>query len=145
MLKPHVMAAWMRAKLDMEQKGIAFALTDANRTTEEQQALFAQGRDMLDLVNAKRNRAGLAPISLKENAYIVTKCDGINNKSNHQSGCAVDVVPVDKRGNPYWPESGAVQWLPIADAMKRAGFSWGGDWKQFPDFPHFEMSNGGKV
>lgn len=33
-------------------------------------------------------------------------------------------------------------WLEVAAIFKGHGFSWGGDWKSFKDYPHFEMTFG---
>ena len=62
--------------------------------------------------------------------------------SRHITGHAVDLAP--------WAD-GTVRWdwplfYPIADAMKEAASAlnvkivWGGDWKTFPDGPHFELN-----
>ena len=144
-LKPHVREALTVATNYMDSHGIRYMITDCYRTAAEQQALFAQGRESLEMVNIKRQTAGLPDIGRADNGYTVTKCDGVRNLSNHQSGLAVDVVPVDAHGNAYWPPSDAPQWVVISTVMKAAGFSWGGDWKSFPDAPHFEMKDGGKL
>ena len=70
--------------------------------------------------------------------------------SRHLTGHAVDLA--------YWlddgdgaPEAGEVRWdwplyRQMATAMKAAAADesvvlvWGGDWKSFPDGPHFELS-----
>lgn len=59
--------------------------------------------------------------------------------SRHLTGHAVDLVP--------WPVSWEWEdFYPIADAMKEAAkelevdLEWGGDWKKFPDGPHFQLS-----
>lgn len=61
--------------------------------------------------------------------------------SRHITGHAVDVCP--------WPVSWEWEdFYPIADAMKEAAkelnvdLEWGGDWKNFPDGPHFQLSWG---
>tara|TARA_R110002153_G_scaffold19517_1_gene67252 strand:- start:9 stop:383 length:375 start_codon:yes stop_codon:yes gene_type:complete len=58
--------------------------------------------------------------------------------SRHLTGHAVDLAP--------WPISWEWEgFYPIADAMKQAAeelevdLKWGGDWKSFPDGPHFEL------
>ena len=59
--------------------------------------------------------------------------------SRHLTGHAVDIAP--------WP----ISWdwdkfYPIADAMKEAAqeldvdIEWGGDWRNFPDGPHWQLS-----
>jgi len=59
--------------------------------------------------------------------------------SRHLTGHAVDLAP--------WPISWEWEgFYPIADAMKAAAeeldvnLEWGGDWKSFPDGPHFQLS-----
>ena len=59
--------------------------------------------------------------------------------SRHITGHAVDLAP--------WPISWEWEdFYPIADAMKDAAeelevsLEWGGDWKSFPDGPHFQLS-----
>lgn len=96
------------------------------RTLEEQQELYAQGRT--------------------KPGDIVTNADGIINKSNHQSGNAVDVVPYpsmwsDKKKSREF--GGFV--LGVAAILKQIGIidieiEWGGHWKIFDggDMPHFQ-------
>lgn len=59
-------------------------------------------------------------------------------KSRHLTGHAVDLFP--------YPVSWDWEYFyPIADAMKQAAdelnvpIEWGGDWKSFPDGPHFQL------
>ena len=59
--------------------------------------------------------------------------------SRHITGHAVDLFP--------YPVSWDWKYFhPIADAMKQAAqtlnidLQWGGDWKSFPDGPHFQLS-----
>ena len=59
--------------------------------------------------------------------------------SRHLTGHAVDIAP--------WPISWEwEEFYPIADAMKTAAeeleidLEWGGDWKNFPDAPHWQLS-----
>ena len=77
-----------------------------------------------------------SPVRQKE-LYKAGKSTTLN--SRHITGHAVDLAP--------WP----IPWewedfYPIADAMKDAAeelevsLEWGGDWKSFPDGPHFELS-----
>lgn len=58
--------------------------------------------------------------------------------SRHLTGHAVDLAP--------YPLSWDWEYFyPIADAMKQAAeelsvpIEWGGDWKSFPDGPHFQL------
>jgi peptidoglycan L-alanyl-D-glutamate endopeptidase CwlK len=146
-LTPDTQEKLSAAIADMKSNGIKFFIDSTLRTTEEQQALYAQGRQPLEIVNEKRKIAGLTPIVERENKYTVTNCDGIKIKSRHQSGKAVDIVPIDTRGNPYWPSIFSSAWMLISTCMKKQGFAWGGNWTKEkddiePDLPHYQNDNG---
>jgi len=94
------------------------------RTQEEQKELYAQGR--------------------YKPGNIVTYKDGIERRSKHQVGLAVDVVPypIDWKDEERFREFG---WfvIGVAKTLKRYGqiekdIKWGGQWK-FKDYPHFEI------
>ena len=77
-----------------------------------------------------------SPVRQKE-LYKAGKSTTLN--SRHITGHAVDLAP--------WPISWEWEdFYPIADAMKEAAeelevsLEWGGDWKSFPDGPHFQLS-----
>lgn len=58
-------------------------------------------------------------------------------KSNHIKGIAIDFAPF-KDGKVWWNAPDSV-WNEMGKIGKKYGFSWGGDWKDFVDKPHFEM------
>lgn len=115
-----------------------FAITEGLRTLEKQQELFKQN---------KPNK-------------IITKCDGINNKSKHQEGKAIDIMiyiqEIDKTDKTdktttnkptgriigTWEEK---YYREIATIFKQKAkelninIRWGGDFKGFFDGPHFEL------
>lgn len=71
----------------------------------------------------------------------VSKADGVNNKSYHQSGMALDVYAyVD--GKASWDK---LDLALVAAAMLQASaqlgheLKWGGLWKSWQDYPHFEL------
>ena len=73
----------------------------------------------------------------------VSKADGVNNKSYHQSGKAMDVYAyVD--GKASWDK---LHLAIIASAMLQASaqlgykLKWGGLWKSWQDYPHFEIKD----
>jgi peptidoglycan L-alanyl-D-glutamate endopeptidase CwlK len=63
--------------------------------------------------------------------------------SNHESGRALDVVPLIN-GKPSWNVSSEL-WLKMGAIGKKAGFVWGGDWVPLDqnglgwDCPHYEL------
>lgn len=109
---------------------VDFTITEGLRTTARQKELYAQGRS--------------AP------GPRVTKADGVNNKSDHQAkadgyGHAVDLYPfIGGRLLVQGPE--AIAGLKaIAKHIKAnardmgIAITWGGDWKDPYDPPHFEL------
>lgn len=109
------------------------------RTFEEQAALYAQGRTKL--YDAKGKRLG-----------IVTNAKA--GQSMHNYGLALDIaLLVDRDGNgtfesASWEHTvdfdkdGKADWKEVAEIFKAHGWSWGGDWKSFKDYPHFEKTFG---
>ena len=80
---------------------------------------------------------GIRNINRQRELFKAGKSTTMN--SRHITGHAVDLAP--------WPISWEWEdFYPIAEAMKAAAeeldidIVWGGDWKSFPDGPHFELS-----
>lgn len=72
-----------------------------------------------------------------------SKCDGIENKSEHQTGLAFDVYAyVD--GKASWDRYHLTQ---VAAAILQASallgypLAWGGNWKSWQDMPHFQLED----
>jgi len=106
---------------------IDFTITDGGRTTAQQQALYAKGR----------TAAG----------SIVTKVDGVKQKSNHQAKAdgfyhAVDLYPY-VNGKIDFNDTKSLEVIAkhIKSIAKTLGIKigWGGDWKGSWDKPHFEL------
>lgn len=155
-LKPPVLAAALKALHELKKNDIQVVVTYTLRTADEQAALYAQGRKSLEEVNALRKKAGLYQIKEylgkdkkphSDNDYTVTTLDGIptakggKGRSPHQLGTALDVVPDLDPGEkelPGWPAMNDPRWKLISDVFKKYNFEWGGDWKDFPDYPHYQ-------
>ena len=96
------------------------------RTFAEQDALYAQGR----------TKPGKK----------VTNAKG--GQSIHNYGLAVDIVLILDGKTASWDEKSDFDrdqqsdWIEVVTEFKRAGFSWGGDWRTFKDTPHFEKTSG---
>jgi len=94
---------------------IYLRITQALRTFEEQDELYAQGR----------TKAG----------NIVTKAKG--GDSFHNYGLAFDICEIkDKQA--LW----SLDWDIIVPEAKKLGFEWGGDFKSISDKPHFQKTFG---
>lgn len=115
----------------MTALGFPMIVTDGVRTVEQQQALYAQGRNPQGMVI--------------DRSKIVTNDDGVTHKSNHQLhadglGHAVDMAFLDADGRPTWAES--MPWACYGACAKALGLVWGGDWGTLVDRPHIELRDG---
>lgn len=117
-LRPKIKRMMEAFIAEAKKQGINLIVTQGLRTIEEQNKLYAIGRTI------KGSK--------------VTNAKG--GESNHNYGCAIDVVPVSG-GKALWN----CDWNKIGRIGKSIGFSWGGDWKSFPDRPHFEYTAGYKL
>jgi peptidoglycan L-alanyl-D-glutamate endopeptidase CwlK len=95
------------------REGITLQVKQGYRSPEEQERLYAQGRS--------------AP------GAIVTYARP--GRSYHQSGRAIDVVPL-KNGQ---PDDASPHWGRIGQLGKSLGLVWGGDFKRLNDRYHFEL------
>ncbi|MBY6038164.1 M15 family metallopeptidase [Fictibacillus nanhaiensis] len=108
------------------QKGITIVITDDFRSAEEQDELYARGRT--------------------EEGTVVTHVEG--GESYHNYGLAIDFALQLKDGTVVWDlkrddnKNGKSDWMEVVAIAKEQGFSWGGDWYGFKDYPHLEMDFG---
>ncbi len=133
---------------DMKSWGWDPIIGSGLRTPAQQEALYAQGRESLEHVNALRLRAKLPLISKKENLNVVTHSKA--GKSYHNMpeailaegktrvvrgyGYAVDIV--DRKDG--WNIKNKKFWQDLGKSAKSHGCEWGGDWKH-PDPAHVQM------
>ena len=71
----------------------------------------------------------------------VTNAKG--GQSIHNYGLAFDIVLLYDKDNNGTFESASWElnkdWKTVTDYFKSKGYSWGGDWTSFKDYPHFEV------
>lgn len=114
-------------KESIKYSPVDFTITDGVRSSYQQHLLYQKGRTL----------AG----------DIVTHCDGITKKSNHQPradgyGYAVDLYPFI---NGQVQVNADKQLAIIAQHIKAVAsrmnltIRWGGDWIALVDYPHFEL------
>ena len=98
--------------------GRKLLITCTYRSCKEQNRLWRQGR-------------------LGDKGKIVTNCDGITSKSNHNKfpSRAVDICVMDG-GKAVWDET---FYYPIGPLSTKYGLEWGGYWTRFSDFPHIQL------
>ncbi|MEK4606533.1 LysM peptidoglycan-binding domain-containing protein [Geobacillus sp. FSL W8-1251] len=99
-------------------EGIYVVITQGYRSKEEQDALYAQGRS--------------------KPGKIVTNARG--GDSYHNYGLAIDFALMNPDGSISWNVD--AKWKRVAQIGKSFGLEWGGDWKSFPDYPHFQYTFG---
>jgi peptidoglycan LD-endopeptidase CwlK len=135
--------------------GIPVIITSTMRSIEEQAALYAQGRNPLDIVNGLRVKAGLWLIGEVDNKKTVTD----TMKSMHlpivdvktreviAKSRAFDIAIVKDRKQ-VWDlkvdvnENDLPDWEEVGAMGERIGLEWGGRWEK-PDRPHFQEKRGG--
>ena len=106
----------------MAQAGAPMFVVSGVRTVAQQQVLYAQGRT--------------TP------GRIVTYCDGVSSRSDHETeadgyGHAVDAafIPTKEQPDPWadhWP------WSVFGQEIVNAGMEWGGTFKQPADLDHVQ-------
>ncbi len=127
-LHPKLVEKLQRLIAAMTALGYPMQIVQGLRTAEYQQGLYAQGRT--------------------KPGKIVTNCDGIKLKSNHQAasdgfGHAADLAFVDDPRTPANETWNEELWQRVGPAYgacaKAVGLVWGGDWKSIVDRPHVEL------
>nr|WP_280157658.1 M15 family metallopeptidase [Priestia aryabhattai]MDH3135296.1 M15 family metallopeptidase [Priestia aryabhattai] len=105
-------------------QGISIVITEGFRSKEEQDKLYAKGRT--------------------EEGNIVTYSKG--GQSYHNYGLAIDFAIRLKDGRVVWDmeydgnHNNQSDWMEVVDIAKGLEFEWGGDWQDFKDYPHLQMS-----
>lgn len=109
-------------------KYMDFVVLAGYRTPNEQFELYKKGRTFQ---NGKWVKTGTT----------VTNLDGKTKLSNHNysPSTAIDIAPYPIN----WED--LAKFKELAEVVKKAAKTvgvdivWGGDWKSFPDYPHFEL------
>jgi peptidoglycan LD-endopeptidase CwlK len=100
-------------------QGINVLITQGYRSIDEQNELYAQGRT--------------------KPGKIVTNAKG--GYSYHNFGLAFDIVIQNADGSLCWSVADK-RWKTVGAIGKSLGLEWGGDWRKFPDYPHFQLTFG---
>ncbi|MGE8205356.1 M15 family metallopeptidase [Heyndrickxia sp. NPDC080065] len=108
------------------KKGITVVITDGFRSAKDQDQLYQKGRTV--------------------SGNIVTNAKG--GESYHNYGLAVDFALKTPSGKIIWDmkydgnKNSKPDWYEVVDLAKKLGFTWGGDWPKFKDYPHLQMDFG---
>lgn len=118
------------------KEGILVQMSSGYRSNEEQAALYGQGRASY-IYNGKQY-GKLTDNTGKKLAIVTNATPG---SSIHNYGLAVDYFLVSDDGlTALWTVN--EKWRRVATIAKSMGFSWGGDWTSFVDYPHLEYTKG---
>lgn len=121
-LHPMVSAMARDALSKCKDAGIDILVTSTVRDMEAQEALYAQGRT--------------------KPGQIVTNAKP--GYSAHNFRVALDVVPL-RFGKPVWGTSLTEDkelWAKVGAIFESCGFEWAAHWKSFPEWAHFQFTNG---
>ena len=122
-------------RLDEAVDDARYIVFEGRRKEAVQKAYYAQGRETLEEVNAKRAAAGLYLLRSEKDNYVITW----TLKSKHIDGLAMDVLPTDGAGNPTWDLAHFLKtFQEIRDCGREAGLICGADWTP-ADWPHYEL------
>ena len=126
---------------ECRKAGINLVITQTLRSMDLQNAYYSQGRESLSIVNEKRKKVNLPPITEKENKSIITKAKA--GSSPHNYGLAWDIAcivngKVDYNNLELYKKCGD-----IANTISFEGYTieWGGNFKSIKDYPHFQLKN----
>ncbi|MCL2722006.1 MAG: M15 family metallopeptidase [Treponema sp.] len=125
------------SRLDAVLGDDQYIVFEGRRTPAVQSAYFAQGRQPLEEVNRLRQEAGLWLIRSQNDNRVITW----TLQSKHIEGLAMDVLPVDGRGNPTWDLAHfRMQFEHIRNCGRAIGLICGADWlSPQADWPHYEI------
>lgn len=125
-LHPEVAAKKSQLVELAKQKGIQIMITEGHRSEERQNELYEQGRTT--------------------EGQIVTSARG--GESYHNYGLAIDFAIRVSEDKVIWDmeydgnNNGESDWMEVVSIAKNLGFEWGGDWVNFPDYPHLQYDFG---
>lgn len=126
-LNPAVKYAAEKLVVRCYERGVEIRITWGYRSAAQQQEMYNQGRTAASKAKGEK---------------VVTQAKP--GESNHNYGLAIDFVLI-KGGYDMTADNdfdGIADWIEVVTQAKLLGFAWGGDWKSFKDYPHFEMMFG---
>jgi peptidoglycan L-alanyl-D-glutamate endopeptidase CwlK len=109
LLHPELQSIIIKFKEMCKKQGLNVTITETYRTVAEQEAVYNKGK---------------------------SKARGTEYQSGHQWGVAFDICQATKDSKQWYNKD----FLKRCGAIgKTLGLYWGGDFRSFPDSPHFEM------
>ena len=130
--------AYNAAKRAFETDSLKVRVTSTYRSSLVQSALYAQGRQRLDLVNTKRKAVGMPEITALQNQTVVTHRKHGTSLHNLYPAKAIDVAII-KDG--IYIAADIEPYRAFAALMGKANktIKWGGLFPKLVDAGHFEI------
>lgn len=119
---------------ELRRSGVAgILIIETRRELPVQMAYFSRGRMAPEHVRLMYDAAGVKQqLSDKETQTAITW----TLKSKHLDGLAMDLVPLNDKGQAWWSAPMHV-WMRMGKLAEDLGWEWGGRWKE-ADLPHFQ-------
>lgn len=143
-LTPNMQKLYRKFATAMKEADLPFKITCTARTLKEQKALYAQGRETLEVTNSLREEAGLPSISSTENKNKVTWTLNSKHivKDDNEKSRAFDIVLLSD-DRVHWDlkvdvnKNQKPDYLEAAEIGESVGLKAGARFKT-KDYPHFE-------
>jgi peptidoglycan L-alanyl-D-glutamate endopeptidase CwlK len=123
-VREEVLNAYANINKTLLGRGVRLRFSYTLRSNKEQKELYAIGR-------------------FKPGKIITNAKEGL---SVHNYGLAFDIVLLTDKNNDGVFETASwdinSDWMEVVSCFKRMGWTWGGDWKSFRDYPHLEKTFG---
>lgn len=157
LLVPELRQLCVSHTAECAKANLRIIVTCTARYFKEQVALFAQGRQSLEEVNALRKLANMQAITMEENQHEVTwtlYSDHIVNLDDSNAfndlSRAYDIVLLTQSNKAHYDVKVSVNQNEIPDYQEvgeigmKLGLKWGGKFldkrgRPRPDYPHFEL------
>ncbi len=147
-MHPDLQIKYLAFAAKMGEAGIPFGLTCVIRTRAEQEAFFAQGRETLPEVNAKRMTAGMTALRDESENYVVTQTLNSRHFPDSQGKSrAFDIVVLRGNKTPCWDVKfdgdgdSVPDYIEAAEIGRRCGLEAGAFWQGFRDYPHYQLED----
>ena len=159
-MHPELQVKYLAFAGKMAERGLPFGLSCVLRLEIEQQALYAQGREPVEAVNARRMLAGMTWLvdimSRTEPGVIVKSAEAQNVIVTHTKisrhfpdkngkSRAFDIQVLGNGGRPTWDlkfdgdQDGIGDYMEAAEIGKSCGLDCGAFWPGFRDYPHMQL------
>ena len=144
-MHPELQVKYLAFAGKMAEAHIAFGLSCVIRTRAEQEAFYAQGREDLEAVNAKRMTAGMSAITEAQNRIVTHAKESRHFPDASGHSRAFDIFIMKDGKLPTWDlkydgqDDGVPDYQQAAEIGRKCGLECGAFWTGFHDWPHYQL------